>query len=136
MAAPAGGIQIGYGEGSQDCIEGARDSNSSGDAPVILRRTLAICAAVLLVAAFALATLEPPDMPLGSLLYSLDAGFLNLLQGEIQRHLPSWLWGRVVVPVLIRPAWLLPAAGGILCAGGAASLAMAGNARSSRRWRS
>jgi hypothetical protein len=91
---------------------------------------------MLFVAAFALATLEPPDLPLGSLLYSLDAGFLNLLQAAIQRHLTPWLWDRVLVPVLIRPDWLLPAAGGILCAGGAASLALAGNPRSTRRWRS
>ena len=104
--------------------------------PLILRRSLAICAAVLLVAAFALATLEPPDMPLGTFLYGVDAGFLNLLQAAIQRHLTPWLWDRVLVPVLVRPAWLLPAAGGILCAGGAASLAIAGNARSTRRWRS
>ncbi|HTU52975.1 MAG TPA: hypothetical protein VMF62_03285 [Acetobacteraceae bacterium] len=103
---------------------------------MILRRTLAICAAVLFVAAFALATLEPPDLPLGSLLYSLDAGFLNLLQAAIQRHLTPWLWDRVLVPILIRPDWLLPAAGGILCAGGAASLALAANPRSTRRWRS
>lgn len=91
---------------------------------------------MLLVAAFALATLEPPDMPLGSLLYSIDAGFLNLLQAGIQRHLAPWLWDRVMVPILIRPAWLLPAAAGLLCAGGAASLAMAADPRSTRRWRS
>lgn len=102
---------------------------------MILRRTLAICAAVLLVVAFALATLEPPDMPLGSLLYQVDAGFLAALQAAIQRHLGPWIWDRVLVPLLIRPAWLLPAAGGILCAGGAASLALAGNARSTRHWR-
>ncbi|MDA8048669.1 MAG: hypothetical protein M0002_01430 [Rhodospirillales bacterium] len=102
---------------------------------LILRRTLAILAAVLLVAAFALATLEPPDLPLGSLLYSIDSGLLNLLQAGIQRHLAPWIWDSVLVPVLIRPAWLLPAAGGILCAGGAATLTFTGNARSPRRWR-
>ncbi len=103
---------------------------------MILRRTLAICAAVLLVAAFAIATLEPPDMPLGSLLYSADANLLNLLQAGIQRHLTPWIWDKLLVPLLIRPAWLLPAAAGILCAGGAASLAITSNQRSSRRWRS
>ena len=92
---------------------------------------------MLLVAAFAIATLEPPDMPLGSLLYSADANLLNLLQAGIQRHLTPWLWDRVMVPVLIRPAWLLPAAAGLRCAGGAATLAMASNnPRSTRRWRS
>jgi hypothetical protein len=92
---------------------------------------------MLLVAAFAIATLEPPDMPLGSFLYSIDADLLNLLQAGIQRHLTPWLWDRVMVPVLIRPAWLLPAAAGLLCAGGAATLAMASNnPRSTRRWRS
>jgi hypothetical protein len=91
---------------------------------------------MLLVAAFALATLEPPDMPLGSFLYSIDAGLLNLLQAGIQRHLTPWIWDRLMVPVLIRPAWLLPAAAGLLCAGGAASLAITSNPRSTRRWRS
>jgi hypothetical protein len=92
---------------------------------------------MLLVAAFAIATLEPPDMPLGSFLYSIDADLLNLLQAGIQRHLTPWLWDKVMVPVLIRPAWLLPAAAGLLCAGGAATLAMASNnPRSTRRWRS
>jgi hypothetical protein len=103
---------------------------------VIFRRILAICAAVLFVAAFALATLEPPDMPLGSFLYSVDSGFLNFLQATIQHGLAPWLWDRVVVPVLMRPAWLLPVAAGILCAGAAASLAIAANPRSTRRWRS
>ncbi|HWA79727.1 MAG TPA: hypothetical protein VG848_05375 [Acetobacteraceae bacterium] len=103
---------------------------------MILRRALAICAAALMVAAFALATLEPPDMPLGSFLYSVDAGFLNFLQAEIQHHLAPWLWDKVVVPVLMRPAWLLPVAVGIVCAGAATSLAIAANPRSTRRWRS
>ncbi len=103
--------------------------------PLLLRRTLAICAAALLVAAFALATLEPPDLPLGSLLYSVDSGFLNLLQAGIQRHLSPWIWDSLMVPILIRPAWLLPAAGGLICAGGAASLTFAGSSRSPRRWR-
>lgn len=91
---------------------------------------------MLLVAAFAIATIEPPDMPLGSLLYSINAAFLNALQAGIQRHVAPWLWDHVAVPILIRPAWLLPAAGGILCAGWATSLAIAANPRSSRRWRS
>ena len=103
--------------------------------PLILRRTLAICSAILLVAAFALATLEPPDLPLGSLLYSLDSGFLNLLQAGIQRHLPPWFWDSLIVPILIRPSWLLPAAGGLICAGGAASLTFSVSSRSPRRWR-
>jgi len=102
---------------------------------LIIRRTLAICAAVLLVAAFALATLEPPDLPLGSLIYGIDSGFLNLLQAGVERHLSPWIWESVLVPILIRPAWLLPAIGGILCAGGAASLTFADSARSARRWR-
>ena len=91
---------------------------------------------MLLVAAFAIATIEPPDMPLGSLLYSINAAFLNALQAGIQRHVAPWLWDHVAVPILIRPAWLLPAAGGNHCSGWATSLAIAANPRSSRRWRS
>lgn len=103
---------------------------------LILRRTLAICSAILLVAAFALATLEPPDLPLGSLLYSLDSGLLNLFQDAVQRHLTPWIWESLIVPILIRPSWLLPAAGGLICAGGAATLSFTVSSRSPRRWRS
>lgn len=103
--------------------------------PLILRRTLAICAAILLVAAFALATLEPPDLSLGSLLDTVDFGFLNHLQAGIQRHLSPWIWESLIVPILLRPAWLLPAAGGLICAGGAATLTLAVTSRSPRRWR-
>lgn len=102
---------------------------------LILRRTLAIVAAMLLVAAFALAALEPPDLPLGSLLSNAEPGFLNALQAGVQNHLPPWFWNSLIVPLLLRPAWLLPAAGGLLCAGGAASLAFAVGSRSPGRWR-
>ncbi|MGH7119983.1 MAG: hypothetical protein ACREFP_13490 [Acetobacteraceae bacterium] len=102
---------------------------------LILRRTLAICSATLFVAAFALAALEPPELLLGSFLSSLDSRFLNLLQTDIQGHLSPWIWDNLILPILFRPAWLLPAAGGLICAGGAATLTFAVSSRSPHRWR-
>ncbi|MGH7078023.1 MAG: hypothetical protein ACREFU_07975 [Acetobacteraceae bacterium] len=103
--------------------------------PLILCRSLAIIAAILLVAAFALAAMEPPDVSLGSLLSNLEPGLLNALQAGVQQNLPPWFWNSLVVPVLVRPAWLLPAAGGLIFGGGAASLAFGVGSRSPGRWR-
>ena len=94
-------------------------------------RVLAILAAIFLVMAFAAATLGPLDTSLGELLHGFDA---RLLSG-VQRALSPWLWQNVAVPLLMRPAWLIPAGLGLLCAGGAATAAGA-QGRSPRRWRS
>lgn len=97
-------------------------------------RILAVMAAVFLVGAFALATLGPPDMPLGNALFVIDHGLLRTAQQAVQNHLGVWTWGHLVVPLLIRPVWLVPAALGLVCAGGA--LTLASGAPHSRRRRS
>ena len=102
--------------------------------PVIATRILAILAATLLVGAFTLATVLPPDMPLAAVLPMLDHDFVQQAQGYANDYLPSWVWPHVAMPVLVRPAWLLPAASGVVCAGAAATLASAvGSSRSRRR---
>lgn len=102
---------------------------------MIARRVLAIFAAMLLVGAFALAIFEPPGLSLGSFLHHVNGGFVSLVHASLERHGAAWVWNGILWPILMRPAWLLPAAGGILCAGGAMSLALAGDARPTRRWR-
>ena len=82
------------------------------------RRLLAsrICtslAACFLLLAFAVAALGPAGLSLGTAAYRLDGDLLVRLYHDC----PSLLWHRVVLPLLARPAWVLPAALGILCSG-------------------
>jgi hypothetical protein len=84
---------------------------------VIARRILAILSAALLVSAVAVALLAPPGMPLGQALLAVDHRVLNRLQSDVERFLTPWLWTEVILPVLVRPAWLPPAALGLICAG-------------------
>jgi len=88
----------------------------------MLRHALAIASAILLVGAVALATLGPPEVPLGQLLLMIDRDTAEALHTGIEQHVASWLWSDVVMPLLIRPAWLLPASLGLVCAGAALSL--------------
>jgi hypothetical protein len=81
------------------------------------RRVLAVLAAILLVGSVALATLESPDMPLGQVLLMYDRAFLTTLQSQVDRFFPHWMWTEVLLPVMMRPAWLIPAALGLICVG-------------------
>lgn len=87
------------------------------------QRILAVLAAIFLVGAVGLATLGPPDMPLGQMLFVIHEGAMKGLQSFVQQHLSPWLWDEVAVPLLVRPAWLVPAAIGIVCAGLAVTVA-------------
>jgi hypothetical protein len=96
-------------------------------------KVLAIVAAILLVGAFALATLAPVNMTLGQLLVGTDTGIVRFMHETIRSaHLP-WMWDHVVLPMLVRPAWLLPAALGLVCVGGAATFGSTGAPRGQRR---
>jgi hypothetical protein len=89
---------------------------------VIARRILAILSAALLVGAVAVALLGPPGMPLGQALLAVDHRVLDTLQSDVERFLTPWLWTEVILPVLVRPAWLPPTALGLICAGLSLSL--------------
>jgi uncharacterized membrane protein len=84
---------------------------------VIAQRVLAILAAIFLVGAVAVATLEAPDIPLGSALAMVDQDFQAAVEDGLRAHVSQWMWDEMVVPVLVRPAWLLPAALGLVFAG-------------------
>jgi hypothetical protein len=84
---------------------------------VIAQRVLAILAAIFLVAAVAVATLGAPDIPLGTALAMVDQDFLAAVEGGLHSHVSHWMWDDLVMPLLVRPAWLLPAAVGLVCAG-------------------
>ncbi len=87
-----------------------------------LQRILAVLAAGLLVGAVALAILAPPSLPLGQVLLMLDDDATNAAHAFVGRHFPEWIWSDIAMPLLLRPAWLVPATLGLICAGAATSL--------------
>jgi hypothetical protein len=101
---------------------------------VILTRVLAVLAAVTLVGAFAMATLLPQDMTLGQGLAELDPEILDGLRDGLAGHGAAWVWSGLVMPLLLRPLWLVPTSLGLVFAGGAMTLgSRKGVTRSHRR---
>jgi hypothetical protein len=98
---------------------------------VIAQRILAVLAAFMLIGAFALATLGPPGVPLGHVLFTLDTPLMDWLQ----QHISVWIWRNLVAPLLLRPAWLLPASVGIVLAGASLTLASRPETHRSRHQR-
>jgi hypothetical protein len=89
---------------------------------VIAQRVLAVISAILLVAAVAIATFGPESISLGQALYLLDHDVLDKLPGWSTRMMGNWFWSSVIQPLLVRPAWLIPASIGIVCVGLSVSL--------------
>jgi len=89
---------------------------------VIAQRILAVLSAVLLVGAVALAMLGPPAVPLGQVLFMVDHDLMEAAHGFIGTHLANWLWDYVAVPIMMRPAWLVPAALGLVAGGASLTL--------------
>jgi hypothetical protein len=100
---------------------------------VIAQRILAVLAALLLVGAVALAMLGPPSVPLGQALFMLNHDLMDVLHSGVERHLSAWLWENIAMPLLLRPAWLVPAGLGLICAGISLSLSTRKTARRSHR---
>ncbi len=86
---------------------------------ILVQRIMAVLAAAFLVGAIAVAMIGPVNVPLGAALYMLDRPVLY----AVQAHLAGWIWEGMAVPLLVRPAWLLPACIGIVCAGMSLTLA-------------
>ena len=84
---------------------------------MIAFRILAVLACVFLVAAFGLASLLPPDLPLGQALLSVDKQSMLAAHDAMVRHGVAALWSDVVAPVLARPSWIPPAMVGIVLGG-------------------
>ena len=99
-----------------------------------LTRVLAVLAAANMVVAFAMATLLPPTLTLAQLISMTDANVLLSVHEYVVTHLWGWLWSDLLLPVLLRPSWLLPASLGIVFAGCAMTVASRkGVSRSHRR---
>ncbi len=89
---------------------------------MIAQRVLAVIAAVFLVAAVGVATFGPQSITLGQALYLFDHDVLDKLPVWAGRTFGSWGWNAIVAPLLVRPAWLIPASAGIICVGLSMSL--------------
>ena len=89
---------------------------------MIAQRVLAVISAALLVAAVAIATFGPESISLGQALYLLDHDVLDKLPAWSTRVMGNWVWSSVIQPLLVRPAWLVPASAGIVCVGLSMSL--------------
>jgi hypothetical protein len=100
---------------------------------VTIQRALAVFAAVMIVCAVALGTLEVHAVSLGRLLIRLDSDFPNRLSAFVMRLFGNWAWTGMVLPLLQRPAWLSPAGLALLAIGLALSLAGRKTAHRSRR---
>ena len=101
-----------------------------------LAKIFAVLAAVCLVGAVALGTLEPDDLSLGDGLLAFDQGRLAAFERFVRLHFSGWLWDHPMKALLVRPIWLIPACAGLVLAGASASAASRGNALNSRRRRS
>lgn len=85
-------------------------------------RVVAVIAAACLVAAFTVALLFPAAMSLGELVTTIDDRGLAAIQAFARTRLPDWTWSRLTLPLLTRPAWLLPMALGVVAVGVVVSL--------------
>ena len=84
---------------------------------MITQRVLAVLSAMLLVGAVALAMLGPPAVPLGQLLFLVDHDLMEAVHSFIGTYVATWLWDYLAAPLMVRPAWLLPASLGLICGG-------------------
>ncbi len=93
----------------------------------MLRRTFMLFSAVMLVAAFALASVgvQPPDLV--TVLGWVDASWPDRLAGLAS----SWVTDRLIQPLLDRPAWLLPGSLGLIF--GAAAVTFPVSPKDSRK---
>lgn len=100
---------------------------------MIASRVLAVLAAILLVSAVALATIGEGTISLGQSLFMLNQDLITDLSSWSARLAGGWFWDTIMQPLLVRPAWLLPASAGIVCCGMSLTLANRKTVHRSRR---
>jgi hypothetical protein len=82
-----------------------------------LGKTAAGFGAFFLVLAFALAALMSPFQTLAELLLIARPGWLDWLNQPTPSGIAGAIWTNIVMPVLVRPDWLLPMMIGLICVG-------------------
>lgn len=98
-----------------------------------IQRVLVVFAAFMIVCAVALGTLEVHPEELGQLLSRIDGDLPGRMHAFIRRWCGDWAWTSLTLPLLQRPAWLLPASLALLAAGLALSVSGRKTAHRSRR---
>lgn len=88
-----------------------------------MARVLAVLAAVCLVTAFTLLLMLPPMLSLNECISRVDHLMLVGMQNMIRDHISAWVWQTLLVPLLVRPSWLLPLSLGIVLGGAAVTTA-------------
>ncbi len=99
-------------------------------------RALAVIAAIFLVSGIAIALLFPANVALAQMIYTIDGSALDWVESSLRQAVPGWAWVWVILPLLIRPAWLLPASIGIVAAGLSITFTRRAETGSPRRRRS
>lgn len=100
---------------------------------MILQRVFAALAAFFLVAAVALATFGARAMPLEVALRMINRGLVDALFVWTEQAFGTWVWTRLVHPLLVRPAWLPAACLGLIALGVVVSLSYRSKSGSSHR---
>lgn len=77
-------------------------------ARALMAKIMAGAGAFMIVLSFALASLLPVYEPLAGAFIRTAPRFLDRVDQAQKSALLGWLWEHVAVPMLIRPAWLLP----------------------------
>ena len=83
-------------------------------------RVFTVVAAVMGVATVALAALLPYGYVLADALVMAQPDAIKWLQ----EHTTPWLWSFIETPLLVRPAWLIPAGFALVAGGIATSLSL------------
>ena len=96
-------------------------------------RIFAVLAAVLLVGSVALASLLPADISLRQAVHAIDAAWASHAQQAVIGSLGRGFWAAVVLPLLIRPVWMIPVCLGLICVGGAFTALSQGAPRTKQR---
>lgn len=86
-------------------------------------KLFAAVGAACLVASFAVASLMRPFATLAELLLMMDHRMFVAWNRAEHSPMATWLWMHLAMPLLVRPAWLLPTGVGLVCVGAATSFA-------------
>jgi hypothetical protein len=97
---------------------------------VIASRAFAVLSAVFFVLAAAIALDGPVNLGLADAMQLADAGLPEMLHS----HASPWLWEHMALPVMRRPAWLVPTALALVCAGLSLSLRPRTPVPGRKRW--
>jgi hypothetical protein len=90
---------------------------------VVAAKVFAATGAMCLVGGIALAILMRPTVTLADLMAMMDHRMAAVWNRAEHGVTASWFWDHAVMPVLLRPAWLLPTGLGLVCVGAAVSFA-------------